>query len=395
MKVFTFKKNIYLLSLAIITLLGIVIVPTYAKFIKDYTTSNDVAGMSLSFNIGITNIEEYEVITVPAGGADTFNVKVTNSSDSALYYGVWHRMVEPAEKNSNITIARIKEASATTSGELLSNTQVTPAIIIVNNTDTDITINIGVSSSSTSVNDIEYIGGRKLVNGVYSVNYMNSTNGTNYFNNDTYRNFITTASFVDYIDTSNAALDENEASIMWDMSSNQDNRIIAWLEENDTTDEEGNKYYDLYIGSTEKIYTKNLSKFFNSMSSLLSISFNNLDTSLTNNMFGMFMQCINLVELDLSNWNTGSVTDMSNMFSGCDKLTTTIYIMNTGTTSYSQMFSTAATTEGASITVYYVSDNPETTEINESTESLVGAMITTGTGNIINGGCHGDYCTVT
>ena len=88
-------------------------------------------------------------------------------------------------------------------------------------------------------------------------------------------------------------------------------------------EEEGNKYYDLYIGSNEKIYEKSLASFFNSMSGLLNISFNNLDTSLTNNMFGMFMQCINLVELDLSNWNTGSVTDMSNMFSGCDKLTTT------------------------------------------------------------------------
>ena len=56
------KKNTYLLLLLVICLLGIVIVPTYAKFASNYTTADNVVGMSLSFNLSISSIEEYEEI---------------------------------------------------------------------------------------------------------------------------------------------------------------------------------------------------------------------------------------------------------------------------------------------------------------------------------------------
>ena len=70
----------------------------------------------------------------------------------------------------------------------------------------------------------------------------------------------------------------------------------------------------------------------------------------------MFHSCSSLTSLDLSSFNTSKVTNMSNMFSDCSKLTTTINIMNTGATSYSSMFSNAATDPSAHIIIGYTTD---------------------------------------
>ena len=89
-------------------------------------------------------------------------------------------------------------------------------------------------------------------------------------------------------------------------------------------------------------------------SSLTNLDLSGFNTSNVTNMMNMFGGCSSLTNLDLSNLNTSKVTNMSNMFSYCSKLTTTINIMNTGTTSYSSMFSNAATDPNAKITVNYI-----------------------------------------
>ena len=419
MRKITNKKNIYILSLVIIILLGLVISPTYAKFADSYITEEDIVGVSLNFNIGISNLEEYEEIEVEANKIETFNVEIENISSNTMYYGVWYRMVEPTTKDSNIIIARLQDTATTTSGSINSNETKTVSILIENNTDSNIKVDIGVLSSNISTSSIEYLSGKRLINVVTGYNFMISSSTDN-FKNDTYKTYIKNASFVDYIDTSNASLNTDGNIISWDMSKDENKSIIAWLEDNET---EG--YYDLYIGSNRKIYAENLQNFFGDMSSLENIRFNNFDTSLTTKMGHMFFNCSKITELDLSTFDTSNVTsmramflnctsivtldissfdtsevtdmwsmfnsnaklenlhinintfdtskvtNMNMMFGWCSKLSLTITIRNVNSSTYSQMFDGAAKASGAIITVNYTND----------TSTLVDNMIATKSDN--------------
>ncbi len=159
------KKNTYLLLLLVIWLLGFVVIPTYSKFASGFSTEEDIVGLSLSFNIGISNIEEYEELVVPAGGKEKFNVEITNSTGSMVYYGIWYKMVTPPTLSSNMNIGKLADTSVSTSGNIDISGSKTVAIIIVNNSATDMKVNIGVGSSSTSTSDIEYLGGKHLITG--------------------------------------------------------------------------------------------------------------------------------------------------------------------------------------------------------------------------------------
>ena len=310
-------KYIYMSFLLIIILIGIVVLPTYAKFPSNYVTSNDVVGLNLSFDVGISNIEEYQEIKIPTGKTKIFNVKVSNSSGALAYYGVWYRMNTPNTKTQDITIARLGTTETTTSGSLNNNDNKTISVIIKNNTDSDIIVDIGVNSSTTSTTDIEYLSGKRLISGVSYVNNIKtlfaSMNDNTYFKVDTYREKILNVSFVDYVDLTNAIAH-------WDISERSNGSIIAWVTNSSTTG-----FYDLYIGSNEKIYAPNLQNFFSDMLGLQNISFDNLDTSTTTNMKAMFGGALenkmSLTTLDLSSLDTSSVTNMMGMFHNCDKLT--------------------------------------------------------------------------
>ena len=159
------KINIYLLSLFIICLFGIIIIPTYAKFTSGFATNEDIVALTLSFNLGISNIEEYNELVIPAGGVETFNVEVTNSTGATAYYGIWYMMVEPTELASGMEIGKLIDTSTTTSGSIANNGVATATIIVINGSTTDMKINIGINSSTSSVNDIEYVGGKHLITG--------------------------------------------------------------------------------------------------------------------------------------------------------------------------------------------------------------------------------------
>lgn len=153
-----------------------------------------------------------------------------------------------------------------------------------------------------------YDDSNDIDNSVLALNYMkklfvNYSTHT-YFRADTYREYTKNAFFVDYIDLSNA-------KEYWDVSEWDDQRVMAWVVEN-----ENSGYYDLYIGSNREIYARDLTAFFAEMTALENIEFDNLDTSLTTIMGNMFMDTKNLTSVDLSNFNTSNLTSMSSMFSG-------------------------------------------------------------------------------
>ena len=162
------KIIIYLMVLLVITLGGLSLKGTYAKFTSNYTTPDDIVGMNLSFNLNISNIEEYEEIHVAPNSYEIFNVKVTNDSNATAYYGIWYKMVNPTSKTSDIIIARNIENDTTTSGSLLENNNITATIIIKNNTNSSAIVNIGVATSDKSTKDIEYLNGKALISGTTS-----------------------------------------------------------------------------------------------------------------------------------------------------------------------------------------------------------------------------------
>ena len=190
--------------------------------------------------------------------------------------------------------------------------------------DSDLTLRKGASKTYYMVIWIDEVDKNQPDTGKYNATInFSSSNGTgvtstvgefNYmknisadtFRSDEYREKIKNVSFVDYIDTSNQVAS-------WDLSELGDNSIVAWLSNNSS---EG--YYDLYIGSKEEIYAKDLSNFFLNMTMVDSISFDNLNTIQTVKMSQMFRDLgssSNSFELDLGNkFNTVNVTDMASMF---------------------------------------------------------------------------------
>ena len=139
--------------------------------------------------------------------------------------------------------------------------------------------------------------------------YMKTLETSNYFKESTYRTNIKTVQFVDYISIPSDSLATYDLS---DTSSGTARgTIMAWIDSE----------YNLYIGAEQKIYSKDLSNAFNSMSGVTSISFDNLDTSEAKSMSYMFSGCSSLTSLDVSNFDTSSVTNMAYMFRSCSLLT--------------------------------------------------------------------------
>lgn len=155
-----------MLFLLVICLLGGIITPTLAKFTDSYTTSEDVVGFSFDFNLAIDNIEEYEKISVGAKKYLKFNVQITNVYSEDLFYGIWYKVV--SSNKDDVIISRLDGTDTSTSGDLMKDEVKTVTIIAINNGDEDAVIDFGILSDIESVNNIEYLDGRKLISGVVS-----------------------------------------------------------------------------------------------------------------------------------------------------------------------------------------------------------------------------------
>lgn len=227
---------------------------------------------------------------------------------------------------------------------------------------------------------------KEFNNELLSLNYMKkifvNNNDNNYYKDSKYINKIINISFVDYIDKTNILRLEGKDAI-WDISENNTESIMAWLEEDKNLG-----YYNLYIGSNRKIYAKDLSYLFSNMPSLVTINFNNLDTVFTNNMTSMFENCNNLSNLDLSNFNTKKVTSMESMFkncnnlsnlnlttfsfeevtntkemfSNCHNLVTNIIIKKNKITDYNDMFKETSIKENSLVKIEYTNNSYELVE---------------------------------
>lgn len=96
----------------------------------------------------------------------------------------------------------------------------------------------------------------------------------------------------------------------------------------------------------------NMSYMFYECRNLKAIDLTSCDTSNVEDMEAMFRECRALSELDLSHFDISKVTEMYGMFYNCENLSTTIMI-SYSLSSYSLMFSGAASNSGAKIIVNY------------------------------------------
>lgn len=167
----------------------------------------------------------------------------------------------------------------------------------------------------------------KNVTGDLLLSYRNTTylvnlaSSTGYFKESAYKDYITSIDFVNYVDISDAVK-------TYDLSANQDESIIGWLETYDSdedgvadTNSSGKTLYSLYIGSIYDIYSQNMESAFAYMYGLESINFENLDTS-ESTSFNYTFYKTEITHLDLSTFNTSSAVIMQHMFGDMTKLET-------------------------------------------------------------------------
>ena len=77
---------------------------TYAKFTSNYIIPDNIVGMSLIFDLNISDLEESKELNVAPNSTESFDIKVTNSSSSKAYYGVWYK-----KKKINIYFSDIRQ----------------------------------------------------------------------------------------------------------------------------------------------------------------------------------------------------------------------------------------------------------------------------------------------
>ena len=136
-----------------------------------------------------------------------------------------------------------------------------------------------------------------------------------FFKEPTYRNLIESIHFVSYVDLTNVYTDANGYQKIYPLDTAGDNSILGWLEAKD----DSSGMFNLYIGSVYDIYTLNFEHAFSYMTGLKTITFENLNTSLSTSFSHTFYRT-KVTSLDLSTFNTKSATDMSAMFSSMTNL---------------------------------------------------------------------------
>lgn len=171
-----------LLFLLIFSFCVFAVIPTFAKFNDQYVTQDDVVGFQFNFDLKLSNIEEYEEVSVPSNSYEVFQVNIYNSTGNTIYYGVWYKMAIPSTIESGMVIARLESNLTEMTGELAPFEDKTVSVIIKNNSSSDMMVNIGVDSSLTGVQDIEYLGGKYLITG--------SANEFDYYYDDVNKKYV-------------------------------------------------------------------------------------------------------------------------------------------------------------------------------------------------------------
>lgn len=115
----------------------------------------------------------------------------------------------------------------------------------------------------------------------------------------------------------------NNATIKADLTYNNEGKVLAWFETNQTTD---NSKYNLIVASDGETYLTTGENLFSAnaynFSNLEKVEFNNINTNRVTNISGMFRGCSKLLNIDLSTFNTNNITAVATFIQGCTSLIT-------------------------------------------------------------------------
>ena len=138
-------KNIYLIAIITIGLIGLGVGSTFAMFTAEANIDNPIAFAS---NLSSTNIlAETIEVTVPAEEDKFVDIIISNTSEDDLNYSVWY---SPSSNNLEVGSESSDEDYGPV-GTLPSSDSFTLTVGLRNSGDTPITVTIGVSSSGSNV----------------------------------------------------------------------------------------------------------------------------------------------------------------------------------------------------------------------------------------------------
>ena len=138
-------KNLYLIAIISIGLIGLAVGSTYAMFTATAEINNPI---SLSSNLTYTSdIVETMDVTVAPGETEYVVLDVTNSTDSTLNYAIWY-IDEGYDIDFGIDL---ETPDDTTSGSLSTGSYFSIGVYIRNNGTSNATVTLGISSSSGNI----------------------------------------------------------------------------------------------------------------------------------------------------------------------------------------------------------------------------------------------------
>ena len=138
-------KNLYLIAIISIGLIGLAVGSTYAMFTATAEINNPI---SLSSNLTYTSdIVETVDVTVAPGETEYVTLDVTNSTDSTLNYAIWY-----IDDNGDCDFGtEFSVSSYSTSGSIASSEFFSVDVYIRNNSTSNVTVTLGISSSSGNI----------------------------------------------------------------------------------------------------------------------------------------------------------------------------------------------------------------------------------------------------
>lgn len=160
-------KNLYLIAIIAIGLIGLGVGSTFAMFTASTSIDNPIA---FSSNLSSTNnLAETIEVVVPAGEDKNVDIVISNTSSGNLNYTAWY-----SSTSNDLLVGSISSNEAYGSvGTIPTATNFTLTVQLRNSGDTPITVTIGVSSSGSSVilpNGVTQIPSGSLP--VYAVEYI-------------------------------------------------------------------------------------------------------------------------------------------------------------------------------------------------------------------------------
>ena len=143
-------KQIYLLLVIILGIIGLSIYSTYSIFTLE-AESTDIVSIRTPNNLSVgTNRYEYKQVTILKNSYISTDIDIYNNLTYPLCYSIWYKIASKDVDNSKVKVYQ------NTATNLLTNSTIDPVtsrrinLLIINDNDHDVKVNIGLSHAESS-----------------------------------------------------------------------------------------------------------------------------------------------------------------------------------------------------------------------------------------------------